>query len=50
MCVPPLTFLSFYESLGFEVIGRKVDYPSAGRTALRMTRLVAAGGAHTSAS
>ena len=29
---------SFYESMGFEVIGRKVDYPSAGKTALRMTR------------
>lgn len=24
--------------MGFEVIGRKVDYPSAGKTALRMAR------------
>jgi hypothetical protein len=33
---------SFYESMGFQVIGRKRDYPSAGKMALRMARPTAA--------
>jgi ribosomal protein S18 acetylase RimI-like enzyme len=35
----PVSYLrSFYAGFGFEEIGRKVDYPSNGKTAVRMAK------------